>query len=189
MSLCSFCSRYPSLRYSFKEICFSCDKKCRTAFLCSIRYCSSIGYYKIRSSSIEWLSYITKPRAVAVRFIQRPDRLWEPVSPPSPMCNGYRNNFCIFRIRGKGITRYRSFLDIRMLIWGPGERSRYRDSLRVGWSGDRIPEGVRFSATVQTGPGGHPASYTTGMGSFPGVKRPGRGVDHPPHLASRLKNE
>jgi len=28
-----------------------------------------------------------------------------------------------------------------------------------------------------------------GTGSFPGVKRPGRGVDHPPHLASRLKKE
>ena len=34
----------------------------------------------------------------------------------------------------------------------------------------------------------HPASYTLGTGSFPGVKRPGRGVNHPPHLAPRLKN-
>jgi len=30
---------------------------------------------------------------------------------------------------------------------------------------------------------------TKGTGSFPGVKRPGRGVDHPPHLAPRLKKE
>jgi len=28
-----------------------------------------------------------------------------------------------------------------------------------------------------------------GTGSFPGVKRPGRGVDHPPHLEQRLKKE
>jgi len=42
---------------------------------------------------------------------------------------------------------------------------------------------------VQNGPGAHPASYTMGTGSFPGVKRPGRGVDHPPHLAPRLKKE
>jgi len=27
--------------------------------------------------------------------------------------------------------------------------------------------------------GAHPASYTVGTGSFPGVKRPGRGVYHP----------
>jgi len=27
--------------------------------------------------------------------------------------------------------------------------------------------------------GAHPASYTIGTGSFPGIKRPGRGVDHP----------
>jgi len=40
--------------------------------------------------------------------------------------------------------------------------------------------GAKFYAPVQTGPGAHPASYTMGTGSFPGVKRPGRGVNHPP---------
>ena len=39
-----------------------------------------------------------------------------------------------------------------------------------------------FSPPVQTGPGDYPASYKMGTGSFPGVKRPGRGVDHSPHL-------
>ena len=39
--------------------------------------------------------------------------------------------------------------------------------------------GARFSAPFQTGPGAHPHSYTTGTRSFPGVKRQGRGVDHP----------
>ena len=39
--------------------------------------------------------------------------------------------------------------------------------------------GRRFSAPVQTGPGAHPASYTMGTGSFPGVKQPGRGVETP----------
>ena len=37
----------------------------------------------------------------------------------------------------------------------------------------------RFSAPVQNGPGAHPASYTMGSGSFPGVKQPGCGADHP----------
>jgi hypothetical protein len=32
-------------------------------------------------------------------------------------------------------------------------------------------------------------SYTMGTRSFPWVKRPGRGADHPPHLAPRLKEE
>jgi hypothetical protein len=48
---------------------------------------------------------------------------------------------------------------------------------------------AKFSATVQTGPGAHTASYTVGTGFFPGVKRQGRGVDYPPHLAPRLKKE
>jgi hypothetical protein len=43
-----------------------------------------------------------------------------------------------------------------------------------------IPVGARFFAHVQTGPGAHPACCTMGTGSFPGVKRPERGADHPP---------
>ena len=65
--------------------------------------------------------------------------------------------------------------------------SRDSDSLRAGRSGDRIPVGARFSAPVQIGPGGHPASYTMGTGSFPWVKRPRRGVDHPPQSSAEVK--
>ena len=53
--------------------------------------------------------------------------------------------------------------------------------------GDRIPVGARFSTPVQTGPGAHPASCTMGTGSFSGVKRSGRGADHPsPHLSAEV---
>ena len=31
------------------------------------------------------------------------------------------------------------------------------------------------------------ASYTMGTGSFPGVKRSGRGVDHPPPSSAEVK--
>ena len=37
--------------------------------------------------------------------------------------------------------------------------------------------------------GSHRVSYTMDTGSFPGLKPPGRGVDHPPHLAPRIKKE
>jgi len=47
--------------------------------------------------------------------------------------------------------------------------------------------GARFSATVQTGSGAHPASYTMGTGSFPEVKRPERGVDHPPPSSAEFE--
>jgi len=46
---------------------------------------------------------------------------------------------------------------------------------RAGRSGDRIPVGARISAPVQTSSGAHPASFTMGTGSFPGVKS-GQGV-------------
>ena len=48
---------------------------------------------------------------------------------------------------------------------------------------------ARFSTQVQSGSGAHPASYTMGTGSFQSLKRPGRGVKHPPHLAPKLKKE
>jgi len=55
---------------------------------------------------------------------------------------------------------------------GPGIESR--------WGG------ARLSASVQTGPGAHPASHTIGTGSFPGVKRPGRD-DHPLPSSAEVK--
>jgi hypothetical protein len=63
------------------------------------------------------------------------------------------------------------------------------DWLRAGRSGDRIPVGARYFANVQTGPEVHPGSCTMGTGSFPGVKRPGRGADHPPPSSAEVKKE
>jgi hypothetical protein len=55
---------------------------------------------------------------------------------------------------------------------GPGTESQY---------------GARFSAPFQNGPGAHPASCRMGNGSFPGVKRSGRDVDHPPPFSAEVK--
>jgi hypothetical protein len=46
--------------------------------------------------------------------------------------------------------------------------------------------GPSVSAPVQSGLGAHPTSYTMGTGSFPGIKRPGRGVDHPPPSSAEV---
>ena len=59
------------------------------------------------------------------------------------------------------------YIVIHLALPGPGQRSRYRESLRSGRSGDRVPVGVRFSAYVKTGRGAHKASYTMGNLSFP----------------------
>jgi hypothetical protein len=58
---------------------------------------------------------------------------------------------------------------------------------RLDGPGSPVPVGVRFFTAVQTGPGAHPASCTMGTGSFPGVKRPGHGVDHPPTSSAEVK--
>ena len=54
---------------------------------------------------------------------------------------------------------------------------------------DRIPVGATFSAPVQNGPGAYPASSTMGTGSFPGVKRAGRGVDHRLSSSAEVKEK
>ena len=67
-----------------------------------------------------------------------------------------------------------------MGIFGRDSSVRIATCYGLDGPGDRIPVGARFSAPVQTDPGAHPASCTMGTGSFPGVKRPGRGADPAP---------
>ena len=84
-------------------------------------------------------------------------------------------------------VRKKSLLEYYVANSGPELCSRYIDWLRDGRPGDRIPVGKRFSAPVQTDSGAHPASYKMGTGSFPGVKWPGRGFDHPPPSNAEVK--
>jgi hypothetical protein len=66
-----------------------------------------------------------------------------------------------------------------------GIETRYgldRPGIEFRWGRD-FPHPSRLAL------GAYPAFNTLGTGSFPGVKRPGRGVDHPPHLPPWLKKE
>jgi len=53
-------------------------------------------------------------------------------------------------------------------VAGPGYLSQGSDSLPAGRSGDRITVGAWFSASAQTAPGAHQASYTMSTGFSPG---------------------
>ena len=55
---------------------------------------------------------------------------------------------------------------------GPGIKSR--------WGGE-------IFLTRPDLPVAHPVYCTMGTGSLPGIMRPGRCVDHPPHLVPRLR--
>jgi hypothetical protein len=66
---------------------------------------------------------------------------------------------------------------------------RYSDSPGAGRGADPLPVWARFYAPVQIGHGAHSAFCAMVTRAFPGVKRPGRGVDHPPHLTLRLIKE
>jgi hypothetical protein len=62
---------------------------------------------------------------------------------------------------------------------------------RAGWTvpGSNPGAVARFSVLVQNGSVANPSSYAVGTVSFPGLIRPGRSIDNPPHLAPRLKKE
>ena len=63
---------------------------------------------------------------------------------------------------------------------GPGSVVGTATGYGLDGPGIKSPWGARFSASVQTGTGAHPASCTMGTGSFPGVKS-GQGVTLTPH--------
>jgi hypothetical protein len=71
---------------------------------------------------------------------------------------------CLSGMRPVGRYRTRYGLD------GPRIESR--------WGGRDFPHPARPA---------HPASYTMGTGSFPGVKRPVREVNHPPPSSAEFK--
>ena len=58
----------------------------------------------------------------------------------------------------------------------------------MGWTvRGSNPGGGKISSILTDRPWGYPSSYTRGTESFPGVKRPGRDVDHPLPSSAEVK--
>jgi hypothetical protein len=72
---------------------------------------------------------------------------------------------------------------------GPGSSVGIATGYGLDGQGIESSWGAKFFAHVQTGPEAHPASCTMDTGSFPGIKRPGRGADHPPPSIAEVKKE
>jgi hypothetical protein len=74
--------------------------------------------------------------------------------------------------------KYRQKAKCRAIKKKKQGRMKYEQSTRE--YNKKIPVRARISAPIQTTSGAHPASYTMGTRAlFPGVKMPGRGVNHP----------
>ena len=85
-------------------------------------------------------------------------------------------------------------LKLKIIFPAPNIKARYSFTkvvgiaTRYGLGGPGIESRCRrYFDTRPNRPWGYPASYTTDTGSFPGVKRPGRGEDHPPHSNAEVK--
>jgi hypothetical protein len=77
-------------------------------------------------------------------------------------------------------TRWTRICVSPSVVGGPGSIASIVTGYGLDGPGIEFRWGARFFAPVQTGPAAHPASCTTGTGSFPGVKS-GRGVTLTPH--------
>jgi hypothetical protein len=86
-------------------------------------------------------------------------------------------------------TAYFGFPISRLLFGGPGSSVCIATGYGLDSPGIESRWGARFFSHVQTGPEAHPASCTMGTGSFPGIKRPGCGADHPPPSSAEVKKE
>jgi hypothetical protein len=76
-----------------------------------------------------------------------------------------------------------------ILSYGPGSLVGIATGYGLDGPGIESRWGARFFAHVQTGPGAHPVSCAMGIGYFKGVKRSGRGADHPPAPSAKVENE
>jgi hypothetical protein len=75
---------------------------------------------------------------------------------------------------------------------GPGSSVGITSDYGLDGPGIKIKPrwGRDFSHTSRPALGStHPASCTMGTGYFPGVKRPGRGANHPPLSSAEVENE
>jgi len=114
-----------------------------------------------------------KTGAVAVGFIKNPDRLWDSLSPPSPMLNGYRTNSCILCTRGERNCQISQFSGYQNVNLGAGiAHSVY--ILSKGWMvRGSNPRGGEIFRTRPDRPWGPHSLLYIGYRIFPGGKATG----------------
>jgi hypothetical protein len=129
----------------------------------------------------------TSPPKVSILRIFSP---WEirrlrPVSNPRTWVPpDYRSRYlylyrCILRV-----TEF----SLCLLVCGPASSVGIATHYGLDSPGIESRWGRYFSHTFRPAFGAHPASCTMGTGCFPGVKRPGRGADHPPPRSAEVEN-
>ena len=87
------------------------------------------------------------------------------------------------------MTKLKIFSHRLMLLLGTNSAVSVATHYWLDDQGIESRWGARFFANRLDRPWGPPSLLYKDTGSFPGAKLPGRGVDHPPHLAPRLKKE
>jgi hypothetical protein len=113
----------------------------------------------------------------------------------TPLLRMFFQNLNLQNYHSKYSFRFCSLPPLKIIqyltIGGPGGSVGIATGYGLDGTGikKKIPGGARFFAHVQTGPGVHPAFCTMGTGSFPWVKRPGLGAEHPPPSSAEVENE
>jgi len=125
-----------------------------------------------RIHSIQWLSALLRHLEVSISELDQFNL--------TEVCRGFPDHFSAIEDITQGYFLGTFFRRGHIYSCGPG--SSVGIATGYGMDGPWIESrwGAKFYAPVQTGPGAHPASWTMGTGSFPGVKR-GRGVTLTPH--------
>ena len=119
------------------------------------------------------------------------------IAQPSIAAHGIIHYYSVFQVTSglyipskTAVYKQWRYIEVRQLLI-PGSILVILEILprkrRTAWIYISLLLVLRFSAPVQTGPEAHPASDAMGTGSFPEIKRPGCGVDHPPPFSAEVK--
>jgi hypothetical protein len=87
----------------------------------------------------------------------------------------------------KHFTSYEIFSNVQSCMVGRDRSVGIATRYGLDDPGIESRWGREFLKPSRPALGPHPASYTMDTGSFPGVKWPGRGVDHPPPYSAEVK--
>jgi hypothetical protein len=160
---------------------FSFTKRHYFATLHCTYPCTSEGRMKSRNNDVKCGRAIEDLRLFKLNFSCK---LWVPINQwLIVVCQLSWESACLF------LLVFKLYFNKLTSKWTDSQDSVVCIATMYRLDGSEIESRWRRDYPHPSSPGAHPTSLIMRIGSFTGLNQPGRGADHPLHLAPRLKKE